>query len=319
MVADGGGACLKQAREMDSPSKASACKLQMRIISSLLTLGCFVATAGAGQTMDYSEYRTVSWVEPELPGTFPAITGTRALFIPFIDATSVKALALGGNTDDGITTYVLYCPSSNTSCSLSPSMTITEGFATAAYTTTWPTGGFATVGCYLTTTAVCQVYGWNVPASVAPATETWGSTRTTTLSGLEYISNAVEVTSLVRVNVVTYTPNAAAPTARATQPLTVGAEAGIGIGAGFAAIFIIAAVSMFLRRRRKRRSADHQPYLDEKAELPGHRSPVPLPKKVELDQEAQVNEANGVAKPPEMDDRTTRAELDGSWHGHEAP
>ena len=319
MAANGESACRGRALETGCLSRTPSCRLRLNFVPRVLAIAAVLITAAASQSLNPVEEAASQFAEDGV--NYTAVTETRWLFLPFITATSVKALALAGSQDDGVTTYVLYCPPSNTSCSLSPSLTFTEGFATAVYTTSRHTNT-ATLGCFFPTTpAVCTVR-----SSLTPEAQNAWENRATTLSASEFTSQAVEVTSLARLSTVTTASgpsasyySAAASTARATSSVTLGAKAGIGVGTGFAGILIIAAVCMLYRRRRKRGAVDRQPYLDEKAELPGHRSPVPLPKKAELDQEAQVNEANGIAKPPEMDDKTTRAELDGSWHGHEAP
>ena len=77
------------------------------------------------------------------------------------------------------------------------------------------------------------------------------------------------------------------------------------------------AVGVWLVIRRKRsRGAEQAPYVDGKAELPGHDAEKKRPKAGELNTTSEIFETSGHGRPAELDPEV-RYELEGGFHGHE--
>lgn len=118
----------------------------------------------------------------------------------------------------------------------------------------------------------------------------------------------------------TNTPaNTTSSSTATNQPVSIstGAKAGIGVGVSAVVLFLIALGAwLFVLRRRRRRRLAPSTSPTEKAELPGHEAEK---KFAELSPNGERVEAIDTGRPPEMDDRSTRAELEGDFHGYEAP
>ncbi|KAK3710214.1 hypothetical protein LTR37_010435 [Vermiconidia calcicola] len=110
--------------------------------------------------------------------------------------------------------------------------------------------------------------------------------------------------------------NDAETTTSTGSGLSTGAKAGIGIGAvlgGIAIISLIVAAVWWRRRSRKPpKRGSYDQAGDGKAELSGEGKDKP-----EISG-AEVYEAGGVGKPPELDQDNVRVELESDWRGWEA-
>jgi len=119
---------------------------------------------------------------------------------------------------------------------------------------------------------------------------------------------------------VTVTAGASPLSSSSSHGLSVGAQAGIGVAVGLAGLgLIIFGALALLRRRRHGRRLQDDSHVHDKPELSGDSVSDERRGLAEADTSHGVAEADGVGRPPEMDDRNVRAELEGDWRGHEAP
>ncbi|KAK5758574.1 hypothetical protein LTS12_011273 [Elasticomyces elasticus] len=105
-----------------------------------------------------------------------------------------------------------------------------------------------------------------------------------------------------------------------TTGLTVGAKAGIGIGAALGLIACVALGVWLLTRRRRSRAAAQSASKDDsndKAELPGQSAEKKQPVATELGPNGEIFETSGYGLPAELEPHT-RYELEGDFHGYEA-
>ena len=134
-------------------------------------------------------------------------------------------------------------------------------------------------------------------------------------------SSASSISSTNTIATVTTAPAAATTTTFATAAakphgLSTGLQAGIGAGVAVCALGLIGLVVFTLLQRRRKRT--HR-WPDDDMSHAGQRPDGAMPKKdmthvkcIELGPEGEVSEADGVGRLPEMDEKNTRFELDGS-------
>ena len=116
---------------------------------------------------------------------------------------------------------------------------------------------------------------------------------------------------------VTPTQKQGSDSAAHSNRLSTEAKVGIGVGATLAAVALIVLAAWFAIGRRKKlpSSKTDTVYVEDRKELDD--TPLGRPPEQELDTTANISEVAGVAKPVEVGS-TTRHELEGDWHGHEA-
>ncbi|KAK4580252.1 hypothetical protein LTR86_000455 [Recurvomyces mirabilis] len=100
--------------------------------------------------------------------------------------------------------------------------------------------------------------------------------------------------------------------------LSVGAKAGIGVGATVGGLLCLAVAAWFLLWRRRSFSTKGLPEAEGKAELPGDGIEKKALHISELGPNGEIYESAAKERPPEMGDNV-RYELEADWHGHEAP
>ena len=129
-----------------------------------------------------------------------------------------------------------------------------------------------------------------------------------------YLLTAATTDTTTIISTPTFIPASAGKTGRVVAPtnksdfLSKGDKAGIGVGVALACLFVAVGILVVMHRNRRRSSLRRRAEKDTSA--PGIRD------RANLDG-TQIYEASPHSRPAEADS-TSRAELEGGWHGHEA-
>lgn len=105
--------------------------------------------------------------------------------------------------------------------------------------------------------------------------------------------------------------------ASASNPLSTGAKAGIGVGVTIAGLLLLSFVLWMFWRRKRSRKAAVRPRSDHKPELPGEGCEIKPTTSTGLNSDGERAELKGTDKPSELG-LEIRHELEGGWRGHEA-
>ncbi|KAK3669360.1 hypothetical protein LTR78_010743 [Recurvomyces mirabilis] len=195
-----------------------------------------------------------------------------------------------------------------------------------------PTGSATAIVASNTTTTITELFTAYAPAiAVAWASSDltlFNSASLPLLTTASITSAATSATatgsgisagSVIASSTVT-TATGASQTSTTPYPgLSVGAKAGIGVGATVGGLLCLAvAVWFLLFRRRSSPSKKYVPEAEGKAELPGDGIEKKAPHVSDLSPNGEIHESAAKERPSEMGENV-HYELEGDWHGHEAP
>jgi hypothetical protein len=122
------------------------------------------------------------------------------------------------------------------------------------------------------------------------------------------------VTSSSVTSLPSNTTNASSTQQSHSNATTLGLD--IGLGAGLPVIIFTVIGFFYLRRRGRGKKSKQDDPAFAKAELAGKDAEKQFG---ELGRDGEIGEMNGTSEPVEADRRSLAAELEGGWHGYEAP